>query len=131
MNEAKEAFFKGLQALDQKNPAVASAYFEKANDLVPENLEHKYQLAYSYFLRKNYDKAMTIVGTTLRTKIQNPKVYTLKNPVPAFLVLGGIIHEAKKEYAKAIMAYTKAIEFNAEKKEALQKRIDELKKKIA
>ena len=131
ITQAKESFRKGLQALKDRNFAEASAYFETAVDLRPENIEHHYHLAYAYLLRGQFPLSMRVINRAVKLDPSKVKTYTLQNPYASFFVLAGLIHQGQKNMDKAIRSYEKAILMGSEKKEQLQQRIEQLKKKIS
>ncbi|MBS3128876.1 tetratricopeptide repeat protein [Candidatus Woesearchaeota archaeon] len=129
MNESTEAFKQGIFSLEKKSYADASAYFEKAVDLNPQNLDHHYYLAFSYARQGKFPVAMRMIRRALTLSKENLKTYNLQEPYAAFFVLIGAIHEEQGVFPKAVRAYEKAMKLGTPKKDILQKRIDHMKGK--
>jgi len=78
----------------------ALVLFEKAKKLDPENIHYSYEIAHSYFLTRNYPKAISILEPLLQHNDVTDHVYNLL----------GSSYEFNKDETKALEVYNSGLE---------------------
>lgn len=133
----EQALEKGSEAVkfvDNGKFDESIKLLEEAQKLDPDDINYPYELAYTYYLKKDYKKAAKIAESLLTHKNVNDRVYQLlgnaydilektdkaietyeagikKFPNSGNLYLEmGVVQMGKKEYNKALYCYEKGIE---------------------
>jgi tetratricopeptide (TPR) repeat protein len=102
METAREAFNKGLIAVEQQNHAKAVYYFTEAIDIDPRHAQAYCRRAIIYLQDGGYDRALKDCDKSLGIDPDNAFAYYVR----------GSVYAVKEDDDRAIINYTKAIELN-------------------
>lgn len=132
----KKALESAMRSMDEGNQDVAIAMLEALREQHPDNYLVNYELAYSNYLAKDYDRSIKIGEKILKHTDADESVYSLvgsaydfqgnnkkalkvyENGIKRFPKSGiiytniGLTHQNLKNYDKAIDAFEKSIEVN-------------------
>ncbi|THV60547.1 tetratricopeptide repeat protein [Chryseobacterium candidae] len=140
-NNKEIALQKGNEAIklmDDGKIEESIILLEESQKLDPENFNYPYEIAYAYYLKKDYKKAIEIAEKLQNYKDVNVQLYSLwgnaydylnnrqkaieiyetginKFPKKGLLYLEkGVVYELDKEYNKAAASYQKGISVDPE-----------------
>lgn len=75
--KAKELLREGIKLMDEGRFEESISMLEEAIKLEPENLDHTYELGFAYYLKKDYEKSISICESLFSHKNVIDRVYQL------------------------------------------------------
>ena len=96
----KKLFKKGINLMADEKLEEATAVFEQALRIDPDNVETLLKLGYTRFHLDDHSEALKTYDRILDIDVTNPEAWNLK----------GLVHYEQKNYSKALDSVEKAIE---------------------